>query len=238
METLLTDFSLLNLLIRFVVNLVVLIVLVRVIYYKYSRKEEFVFFHILLGNMIFLICSILSTINVTMGVAFGLFAIFALIRFRTVQFTVKDITYVFIVIGVSVVNSQANIPPPILSAIVINISVICLTCVLEVFLKKRNISSINLIYNNTEFLKPHNKAEMLKDISAYTGYKIESVIVKKIDIAKGVAEIEALYNNELVIDEYTTIIEEPITSSLQLEKNAIAGESIEGDSRKSALSEF
>jgi hypothetical protein len=87
--------------------------------------------------MIFLICSILESIEVKMGTAMGLFAVFAILRFRTITYSVKDITYVFIIIGISVINSQAHIPPVILGAVMINFCIILITYVLELYWQKK-----------------------------------------------------------------------------------------------------
>ncbi len=191
----LTDFSLINLLLRFILNLTVLFVLIGLIYYRFTKKPEYVFQFVLIGNMIFMICSIMKTIDLPMGVAFGLFAIFAIIRFRTVQYSVRDITYIFIMIGVSVINSQANIAPPIISAAVINLSTLLLTFLLETFLRNNHKQTLSIIYNKPELLKPGNIKELLNDLSLQTGQNIERVVIKKIDIGKGNAEIELHYRN-------------------------------------------
>ena len=139
LNSFLLDHSLWNLLIRFFLNLLVLYVLIGLIYYRYSKKAEFLFSFVIMGVMIFLICSVLGTIDLQVGLAVGLFAVFAILRFRTVLYTVKDITYVFVIIGISVINSQANIPPPIIGAVVINLSIILLVYYFEIFLKKKNL---------------------------------------------------------------------------------------------------
>ncbi len=151
-----------------------------------------------MGVMIFLICAILGTIDLQMGLALGLFAIFAMIRFRTVQYSVKDITYVFIIIGVSVINSQANIKPPILGAVIINTTVILLTYFLELFLLKKNMSSLTIIYNKTELLKPGKNKELLKDLSRFTGQNIEKVAIQTVNIKKGNAELKVYFRDEPV----------------------------------------
>lgn len=191
----LTDFSLINLLLRFVLNLTVLYVLVGFIYQRFSKKPEYVFQFVLIGNMIFMICSIMNTLDMPMGVALGLFAIFAIIRFRTVQYTVRDITYVFTIIGVSVINSQANIAPPIISAAVINLSTLILTLLLEIFLRNNQIQTLSITYNKTELLKPDSRKELLNDLSLQTGQNIERVIIKKIDLGKGNADLEVFYRS-------------------------------------------
>jgi hypothetical protein len=192
---LLIDNSLWNLLIRFFVNLVVLFILVGVIYYKFSKKEEYLFSYVLIGLMIFLICSILATIDLKVGTALGLFAIFAIIRFRTVQYTVKDMTYVFLIIGISVINSQANIPPPIFGAVLVNASILLITYLLELFLQKKSLNKLLITYNKLELLKPGHNNELLKDLSRHTGQNIEKVTIKKINTRKSNAEIEVYFNN-------------------------------------------
>ena len=154
-----------------------------------------VFQFVLIGNMIFMICSIMNTLDMPMGVALGLFAIFAIIRFRTVQYTVRDITYVFTIIGVSVINSQANIAPPIISAAVINLSTLILTLLLEIFLRNNQIQTLSITYNKTELLKPDSRKELLNDLSLQTGQNIERVIIKKIDLGKGNADLEVFYRS-------------------------------------------
>ena len=196
-ETFLQEYSLWNLFIRFMINLLVLFTLVGLIYYKFSKKEEHLFSYILIGVMIFLICGILGTIDLKVGTALGLFAIFAIIRFRTVQYTVKDITYVFLVIGTSVINSQANIPPPILGAVVINISIILITYLLELFLQKKNLRKLEITYDKVELLKPGRHNELLKDLSRHTGHNIEKVTIKKIKIKKNNAQLDVYFKDTI-----------------------------------------
>jgi hypothetical protein len=192
-ESLVAEHTLLSILVRFFANLAVLYILIGVIYYRYSRKEEFLFSFILMGIIIFLICSLLETVNIQLGMALGLFAIFAILRFRTVTYTVKDMTYIFIVIGVSIINSQAHVPPHLLGALVINSIIISATFFLEVFLKKKALTSLLLIYNKLELLAPALKKELLNDLSVHTGQNIEKVVINKIDIGKKIAEIEVYY---------------------------------------------
>jgi hypothetical protein len=188
--------SLWNLLIRFFLNLFVLYILIGVIYYKYSKKVEMVFSNILIGIMIFLICSILESIELHIGMALGLFGIFSIIRFRTTTYSVKDITYIFIVIGISIINSQAHIPPPILGAALINISVVLITYLLELYLKNKLLNKFLIIYKKPEMLKPDLNKELLKDLSRQTGQNIEKVKIIKLNIDKGNAQVEVYFKDK------------------------------------------
>jgi hypothetical protein len=195
--TTLLDNSLLNLMIRFFLNILVLYILMVQIYYRFTKKEEYLFSNIIIGMMIFLICGILGAIDLKLGLALGLFGIFAIIRFRTVTYTVRDITYVFLIIGTSIVNSQANIPPPVVGALVINTGIILLTYVLEKFLQKKELEKRRLVYRKLELLKPEFHFDLLRDLSNLTGQNVEKVIVDKVDYDRNRADIEIHYKNRL-----------------------------------------
>jgi hypothetical protein len=192
-ETIAQTNTLLSIVIRFSFNLLVLIILIRFIYYKFTKKAEYLFSFLLMGIIIFLLCSLLGTVDIHLGMALGLFAIFAILRFRTVNYTTKDMTYIFTVIGVSVINSQANIPPPIAGALIVNSIIIFAAFLLELFLRKNGMSSVIIVYNKPELLNPGIREELLKDLSNQTGLIIERVKVRKIDIGKGNAELEAYF---------------------------------------------
>ena len=201
-NTIAIEDTLWSILIRFLINLVVLFILVRLIYYRYTKKEEYLFSFFMMGIIIFLICSLLETVDIQLGMALGLFAIFAILRFRTINYTAKDMTYIFSVIGVSLINSQANIPPPVIGAIVVNSIIIISAFVLEIFLQKKALSSHIIIYNNLDFLKPANINELLKDLSLHTGQEIEKVKIRKIDIGKCNAEVEVFYKDRIPTHTY------------------------------------
>jgi membrane associated rhomboid family serine protease len=180
---------------RFGFNLLVLFVLIRMIYYRFSKKAEYLFSFFLMGIIIFLLCSLLSTVDIHLGMALGLFAIFAILRFRTVTYTTKDMTYIFTVIGVSVINSQANIPPPVLGALIVNSAIIVAAIVLELFVRKNTLTSFNIVFNNLTMLNPEVRKELLKELSLQTGLNIEKVKVIKVDVVKGNAELEASFRD-------------------------------------------
>jgi len=193
LSSLSVDHTLVSLLIRFSVNLFVLLVLIRGIYYRYSKKDEFLFSFLILGIIIFLIVSLLETIEVQMGMALGLFAIFAILRFRTKDLTVKEMTYIFTTIGVSVINSQAHIPPPVLGAIVINLIILSAVFLLEVYLHNRATSSMTVNYSNLDLLAPGKMSELLADLSLQTRQDVRKVNILEIDIRKGSADLEVFY---------------------------------------------
>ena len=195
-ETIATDNTLLSIMIRFFFNLLVLFILIRLIYYKFTKKAEYLFSFFLMGIIIFLLCSLLGTVDIQLGMALGLFAIFAILRFRTVNYTTKDMTYIFTVIGVSVINSQANIPPPVIGALIVNSIIIIAAIILELFLRKNDFATVLLVYNKPGSLSPGSRMELLKELSDLTGLCIEKVKIRKIDIGKGNAELEGYFREK------------------------------------------
>jgi hypothetical protein len=186
---------LVNILVRFSLNMLVIFVLVRLIYYRHSEKPEYLFSFILMGIIIFFVCSILKTVDIQLGMALGLFAIFSILRFRTVTYTVKDITYFFTVIGISVINSLANIPPPVIGAVLVNSIILLAAYFLEKNYQKNVHDSLILIYNKTEMLAPSLRKELLEDLSAITGQNVLSVKIHKINVGSGNAEVEVFFDD-------------------------------------------
>jgi hypothetical protein len=148
-----------------------------------------------MGTIIFLLVSLLTTVNIQLGMALGLFAVFGILRFRTVNYTAKDMTYIFTIIGISVINSQANIPPPILGGLVVNTIIILLAIILELFLKKNSLARVVVRYNNLKLLDPDLRKDLLIDLTARTGLKIEKIKILKINIGKGRAELEVFFRD-------------------------------------------
>jgi len=194
-ETIVSDNTLLGIMVRFGFNLLVLIILIRFIYYRFTKKAEYLFSFFLMGIIIFLLCSLLGTVDIQLGMALGLFAIFAILRFRTVNYTTKDMTYIFTVIGVSVINSQANIPPPVIGALIVNSVIIVAALILELFVRKNTLTAIHIVFNNPALLNPGVREELLKELSLHTGLNIEMVRIIKVDIGKGNADLEGYFRD-------------------------------------------
>jgi hypothetical protein len=126
-----------NVLIRFLVNLLVLIILVRGIYYRYSKKKQFSFPFLLMGIMVFILCILLKNIEISLGVGFGLFALFSILRIRSRNMTPKVISYFFAIIGISAINSLAEFYNPVRGPILINSTILLTVFLLEIFFLKK-----------------------------------------------------------------------------------------------------
>lgn len=185
-----------NVLIRFAITLIVEFIAIRLIYYRYSRKDGNVFSFFLMGIMIFLVCILLKTVEIQLGIALGLFAIFAILRFRSRNLALRDMTYFFTILGISVINAMATFYHPARGVFLINTIILLSLIILEFFFhKKSTFSNCQLMYDKLELLNPEKKKELLGDLSARTGIKIEKARICRIDLINGQAELKVFYKN-------------------------------------------
>ena len=183
-------------LLRFLITLVVLTVIIHFIYSPHSRKKRNEFSFYQMGIMIFLVCILLQHVEIQLGVALGLFAIFAILRFRSEGLQLRDMTYFFTVIGVSVINAMANFYNPVRGTILINLIIILSAFTLEkIYYKKpkKSFDSAVLLYDKLELLEKERYSELLADISARTNKKIERVEIRKIDLLKNTVELDIFF---------------------------------------------
>ena len=114
----------------------------------------------------------LKGVDIAIGMGLGLFAIFTILRFRTRNFSLKDMAYIFTVIGISVINS-VNMPGfPLYGFLIINSIIVLAAFVLEEVTLKNSFDKQSIIYDELELLKPGNKHKLLKDLSSRTGQNI------------------------------------------------------------------
>lgn len=183
-----------GIMLRFGINLVFLFFLIRVIYFRYSKKEKYLFTFFLMGITIFFICSLFRTVFMELSFAFGIFAVFAILRFRTSNFNMKDMAYIFTTIGVSVMNSLKLVKFPFLGVVIINTIIVLSAFILEEFQLKNKLDSHLIIYEDLDLLTPDKKAKLLKDLSERTGKNIMKIKIRRINYKRNIARLEVFYN--------------------------------------------
>jgi len=187
---------------RFIIHLIFLIILIWGIYFRYSKKEKFLFTFFMMGIAVFFITSMLKSVWIDMGMAFGMFAVFAILRFRTRNFSLKDMSYIFTIIGLSVINSLKLVGFPVLGIIIFNILIIASAAILERITNKQNIVNYTILYENLDLLKSDKNNKVLKDISDMTGKDILKYKIRKIDFKKKIAEIDIYFKDEITSKSY------------------------------------
>jgi hypothetical protein len=183
----------LKVMLRFAIDMLFLFILIKVIYFRYTKKEKFVFTFFLMGIIAFFISSLLSIIFLDMTFAFGIFAVFGILRLRTRNISVKDMVYTFITIGISMINALEMLKFPFMGVLIINIIIVGAAYVLEEFLVKNRSESYTITYENMELLKPDKKQKLLKDVSEITGKDIMRCKILNVNYKKNRALLQIFY---------------------------------------------
>ena len=152
-----------KMIVRFTINIFFLMAIVQGVYYKYSKKSNYVFTYYLLGIVIFFLCFTLKKYELDLGMALGLFAIFGILRYRTTPLEVKDMTYLFIVIGISLINALSNKKMSFSELIAANFIILLATFLLERYWSRNSILTKVINYENIDNIHPKNHQKLKED---------------------------------------------------------------------------
>lgn len=209
----LTYDPLLGVLVRLAVEIAALLIIIPGVHRRFSNNREHMFPFFLMGIMIFTICILLKNVELQFGLALGLFAIFSIIRFRTINFSTKDMSYLFAVVGLSAINAMFDFPHPVRGTIIVNMIVILTILLLELAFrgiepqadkkgdkkkakkgdKKKSEDGYLLIYDNLGLLNPEKRNELQNDIVLRTGLTVHDIKIRKIDLTRNNAELEIFF---------------------------------------------
>lgn len=182
-----------GLLIRLGINLFFLTILIRVLYYTKTRRKDYLFTYYLIGTITFFLCFGLMQMDIDTGMGLGLFAIFGIIRYRTDAIEIKEMTYLFMVIGISVVNALASNELSISEVGVINVTIVLLTYILENVWLMKHETRKTINYERIDLIKPENQDLLKADLEKRTGLTINRVEVGKIDFLNDTAMVRIYY---------------------------------------------
>ena len=188
----LEDFS--KLLFKFGINFIFLIIIVRLIYYRIKDDKDYVFTFIMFNILTFFICFLLRKVPMQMGFALGLFAVFGILRYRTEAIPIRHMTYLFIVIGISMINALSNKSISIFELIFTNGFITLITYLIDRVWFQTLEESKNILYEKIDLIKPENQEDLIKDLKERTGLPIHAVKVDKIDFLRDTASITIYYN--------------------------------------------
>ncbi|MCF8351995.1 MAG: DUF4956 domain-containing protein [Bacteroidales bacterium] len=185
--------SLLELIFRMFLNLLVIVVIVRYIYYRAAKRKDYLFTYILISTTVFLLAYLLENVTLELGFALGLFAIFGILRYRTSQIPIKEMTYLFVVIGISIINALTNENISYMELAFTNVTLIIVTGAGEFFWMYKHESSKRILYDRLEMLKPENEKAFIEDVKQRTGLRIKRVEIGEISFVKNQAELIIYY---------------------------------------------
>jgi hypothetical protein len=183
-----------SLLVRFSMNLLVIIIIVIGLYAKTSRRKDFYFSYIAISIGIFLLCFLLANVKMELGFALGLFAVFSIIRYRTDSIPIKEMTYLFVVIIVSVINALANKKISYVELFTTNLLIVGGLFILEKILNLRQELSYRILYEKIENVQFGREEELLADLKLRTGINIKRFEIVRIDFLRDVAYINIYFD--------------------------------------------
>ncbi len=183
-----------ELLIRFCFNSLILLFIIRYLYARNSRRKDFFFSYFAVGITVFLLCFLLESVKLELGFALGLFAIFGIIRYRTDPIPIKEMTYLFVVIGVSVINALASEKVSYLELVVTNAFIVGGLYLLERILRLRQENELEIRYERIENIHRMKEKELLDDLRTRTGIDIKRYEINRIDFLRDVANISVFFD--------------------------------------------
>jgi hypothetical protein len=184
-----------NFLLGFGFNLLIALVIVRFIYYPSTHNKSYVFTFLAFNTVIYFVLSFMATIEIGVGVGFGLFAIFSILRYRTDPIPIREMTYLFIIAALPVMNSagaNASVWPQLVAA---NLAILVILLILEREWGFHYEASKQIVYEKIELIQPGSRAELLADLEKRTGLKIKRVVIGKMDFLRDIVSLKIFYDD-------------------------------------------
>tara|TARA_B100001142_G_C14339995_1_gene657461 strand:- start:65 stop:709 length:645 start_codon:yes stop_codon:yes gene_type:complete len=182
-----------TLFVKTIFNLSIITIIVRYIYYPVTKNKDYLFTYFLISLTVFLLCVLLDSVKLQLGFALGLFAIFGIIRYRTDPIPIKEMTYLFLVIGISVVNALSNKKISHAELVFANLLIVFITFGMERIWLLRHEVRKNVLYEKIELIVPEKREELIADLRARTGLNISRIEIRRVDFLKDIANIRVFY---------------------------------------------
>ena len=199
-----------SLLIAFLINIISIMIVVRGLYYPKCKRGEFFFTYILIAISTFMLIYVLGDVKLKAGIALGLFAIFSIIRYRTEQVAIREMTYLFIIIAISAINGLTVSELSYGEVLVINTLFIVSIWLCESKLLISHYSYKVIKYDNINLITEDKREELIADLEKRTGLKIEKVEVGSIDFLKDAAIVKMYYRSKEANNSVDTTLKAPV----------------------------
>ncbi|NTW04426.1 MAG: DUF4956 domain-containing protein [Oscillochloris sp.] len=195
--------DLLNLVLGAVLNLGVALVIVRLIYYPRTQDRNYVFSFLAFNTVIYFVLALLTSVELSVGVGFGLFAIFSVLRYRTEETPIREMTYLFVLIALPVMNAVLMPTTNLAQLLLANGVVVAVLYVLEQGWGFRFEASSRVTYERIELIRPDRRAELIADLRIRTGLPVKRVQIGRIDLLRDATEIMLYYDPEELVKSTT-----------------------------------
>ena len=173
-----------HLLSRFAYNLFWVFIPSYFLYFKRRGDKEYFFTFMIASIIVFQICMLLGTVSLRIGFALGLFAIFGILRYRTNPIPPREMTYLFMVIGMSVKNSLANENISLAELLITDLITVIVAFSIELYLANFKLIRKSIVYDRTDLIRPDKYEDLLKDLSKRFGVKVEKADIGPVDLIK------------------------------------------------------
>ena len=160
------------------------------VYYRLYRNRELIFTFFTLNIITFSICALFRKGTMELGVGLGLFAVFGILRYRTEPIRMRDLTYMFIVIAIGIMNAVANKKITIAELVTVDVVIVVAAVAIELYPRH---GSTPMVYDSLELLQPGREAELVADLTRRTGFDVVDVQLHRIDMLRDAAEITVVY---------------------------------------------
>ena len=184
-----------EMLIRFTFNLIVAYVIIKLIYHRDHKGNDFVFTYFMFNSLIFFFAYILGNLDVNIAFGFGLFAVFAILRYRTDPIPIKEMTYLFIVITIGVINALSANNVAFSEVLFANAAIVVLTYFLERYWVNNLLKSKAIVYDDLDKIAPEKNQELIDELSEKTGLNLLRAKVGRINFKSNRVNIRVFYKD-------------------------------------------
>ena len=182
-----------ELVVRYVFNLTVIFVIVKFGYSRLSNNKDYFFTFFAINTLIFFVCFLFSNVKLSIGFAFGLFAIFSILRYRTITIPIKEMTFLFSAITIAVINAMSTSKVSFAELLFTNIIIITFILILSKLWLQTKEPSVTILYEKVENIKPTNRTELFTDLENILGVEITQVKILKVNTKSQLVTLKVYY---------------------------------------------
>ena len=178
-----------KLLMRLTLNVGFAWIVIRGIHYRLYRNRDMAFTYLLFNVITFALCYLLRKVPIELGFALGLFAVFGILRYHTEPIRTRDLTYLFVMIGLAILNAVANKKVSFAELVTIDLVIVSLTWLMAYSLASKREESHKVVYDNLELLKPGKREALFADLTERTGMEVIWVDVGDLNLLRDTARL-------------------------------------------------
>tara|TARA_B110000967_G_C18888843_1_gene565913 strand:+ start:2294 stop:2914 length:621 start_codon:yes stop_codon:yes gene_type:complete len=182
-----------ELVVRYVFNLSVIFIIVKFGYSRLGNNKDYFFTFFAINTLIFFVCFLFSNVKLSIGFAFGLFAIFSILRYRTITIPIKEMTFLFSAITIAIINALSTSKVSFAELFFTNIIIIIFILILSKLWLHSKESSVTIYYETIENIKPANRTELFADLEVLIGVKITQVKILKVNTKSQLVTLKVYY---------------------------------------------